>query len=165
MSSGKSAQKNTQPNICGICLCRTCNSQFGVNVYSNHCVFHPPNAQQKQKKQETEQNKIEKIKQINHDNLEHVKESPQLFFNSVYEKYNIRNRQVSCRHCFLNNKQIEYFLNIEVLDYKYHINNINDFRNVTQMKANHLSQAGVSPKLDKYHASYLICTDDVFTRS
>ena len=41
MSSGRSTKKRTQPNICGICLCRTCNSQFGVKVYSNHCVFHP----------------------------------------------------------------------------------------------------------------------------
>ena len=73
MSSGRSAKKNTQPNICGICLCS--NLQFGVNVYSNHCVFHPPNTQQKQKKQEKELNKIEKFKQIN-DNLQRVKESP-----------------------------------------------------------------------------------------
>ena len=91
MSSGRSAKKITQHNICGICLCRTCNAQFGVNVYSNHCVFHPSSTQQKQKKQEKEQNKIEKIKQINHDNLQRVKESPQLFFNSVYEKFNIHN--------------------------------------------------------------------------
>ena len=50
MSSGRPAKKKTQANICGICLCRTCNSRFGVNVYSNHCVFHPPNTQKKQKK-------------------------------------------------------------------------------------------------------------------
>ena len=61
MSSGRSAKKNIQANICGTCLRRTCNSQFGVLVYSNDCVFRPPNTQQKQKQQEKEQNKIEKL--------------------------------------------------------------------------------------------------------
>ena len=143
MSSGRSAKINTQAHICGICLCRTCNSQFGVNVYSNHCVFHPPNTQQKQKKQEKEQNEVQKIKHINHDNLQRVKESPQLFFNSVYEKFDLRATEVSCRHCFFNNKQVEYSFfqqcsTLKSKDYKYHINNINDICNVTQMKANHL---------------------------
>ena len=77
MSSGRKGKNSTQAH----------NSQFGVNVYSNHCVFHPPNTQQKQKKQEKEQNEVQKIKHINHDNLQRVKESPQLFFNSVYETW------------------------------------------------------------------------------
>ena len=43
----------------------------------------------------------------------------------------------------MNNKQVEYSFfqqcsTLKSKDYKYHINNINDFRNVTQMKANHL---------------------------
>ena len=144
MSSGRSTKKGTPPNICGICLCRTCNSQFGVKVYSNHCVFHPPNEQQKQKIQEKEQNKIERIKQINDDNLRRVKDSSKSsFFNSVYEKFNPRQSEVSCRHCFLNNYLVEYsffqqYSTLKSKDYKYHINNINDFCNVTQMKANHL---------------------------
>ena len=93
ISSGRSTKKDTQPNICGICLCRTCNSKFGVSVYSNHCIFHPPNTKQKQKKQEKEQNKIPKNIQINHYNLQRVKKSPQLFFNSIYEKFDIRDTE------------------------------------------------------------------------
>ena len=30
MSSSRKGNNNTQPDICGICLCRTCNAQFGV---------------------------------------------------------------------------------------------------------------------------------------
>ena len=143
MSSGSSSKKNTQANICGICLCRTYNSRFGVNVYSNHCVFHPPNTQQKQKKQEKEQNEVQKIKHINHDNLQRVKESPQLFFNSVYEKFDLRATEFSCRHYFLNNKKVEYSFfqqcsTLKSKEYRCHINNINNIFNVMQMKANHL---------------------------
>ena len=41
MSYGGKGKNDAQPNICKICLCRTCNTQFGVNVYSNHYIFHP----------------------------------------------------------------------------------------------------------------------------
>ena len=66
MSSGRTGKNNTQPNMCGICLCRTCNSQFRINV--NYCIFHPFNKQHVQHYKE--QNKIQKIKHVHLDNLQ-----------------------------------------------------------------------------------------------
>lgn len=89
-------------------------------VYVGHAIHNlvyiciqiiPPNEQQKQNIQEKEQNKIQRIKQIIDDNLRRVKQSkqsPKSFFKSVYEKFDPRQTEVSCRHCYLNNKQVEY---------------------------------------------------------
>ena len=101
-------------------------------AFANHCVFHPfENNKQKY------QNKIKKNEAVNHDNLQRVKYSTQLFFNSVYEKFKPRNTEVSCRHCFLNNNQVEYSFfqqcsSLKSKDYKYHINNIYDICNIRQ---------------------------------
>ena len=124
--SRKSKRKNvSQANICGICLCRTCNAQFGIMAFKNHCVFHPfENNKQKI------QNKIKRNKAVNDDNLQRVKNARNSFFNSVYEKFNQRATEVSCRHCFLNKNQVEYSFfqqcsSLKSKDYRYHINNIN----------------------------------------
>ena len=92
MSSGRKGRNNNQPNICGIYLCTTCNSQFGVNVYSNHSAFHPFDSAQV--KHYREQNKIQKIDDVNLDNLHRVKKISQLFFNSVYEKFDPRQTEI-----------------------------------------------------------------------
>ena len=72
-----------------------------------------------------------------------IKFSQSKMFNSIHEKFDLRATEISCRYCFLNNKHEEYSFfqqcsTSKSKDYKYHINNINDFRNFTQMKANHL---------------------------
>ena len=137
--SRKVKQNNvSQANICGICLCRTCNAQFGIMAFNNHCVFH-----HFENKKQNIQNQIKRNKAVNNDNLQRVKNAPKSFFNSVYEKFNPRETEVSCRHCFLNKIQVEYSFfqqcsSLKSKDYKYQINNINDIRNVTQMKAKNL---------------------------
>ena len=116
MSSGRKGKNNAQPNTCGICLYRTCNAQFGVGIYTNQCVFHPIN--ENKVKHYKEQNEMQKIKDVNLDKLKRVKKSPQLFFNSIYEKFDPRQTEVSCTHCYLNNRQVEYsfstMFNIEI---------------------------------------------------
>ena len=80
MSSGRKGKNNIQPNVYGNCLYRTYNARFSVNLYANYCVLQPFDKQQLSHYKNL-------FKHVNHENLQNNKESPQLFFNSIYEKF------------------------------------------------------------------------------
>ena len=113
---------NKNKEICGLQICYSCNSQFGVSPIHDHCVFHakennsykykkPSNAIIELSSLYSKERKIcRKIYDVYKDTIEMATKDKANFYRGYFESFDIKNaeKEIKCRHCFLSKNQVQY---------------------------------------------------------
>ena len=108
-------------NICGIQICYSCNSQFGVSSGEDRCVFHSihklkwryakATSIRKTSRLYSENRKVcKKIYDIHQDIINMATNDKQNFYQGYHESFNheTANIETKCKHCFLIQNKISF---------------------------------------------------------
>ena len=155
-------RNNRNKEICGIQVCFTCNSQFGISPEDEHCVFHAeesvnfkytsPTANiTKASSLYSQSHKIsKKIHNVYQDTIEMAMRDKAKFYTEFFESFDTRSvkEEIKCKHCFMRKNEIQHkcFQCLIPLQpqtqenrnswthLKYIVNNQYDFKNQYEMK-------------------------------